>query len=131
MEFQIPNINDKIRKLREAKSLTQEEMADLLGITQTAYGKIERGESAVSWKRLNQISIIFEKKLSEWIEIEEKSKYSINQCEIQGDGFVIQPENPIPANEKKLYEEQILLLKEQNQYLKEEVSYLRGLVNKK
>jgi transcriptional regulator with XRE-family HTH domain len=124
--FEVPNIGEKIRKLREGKSLTQEEMANLLGITQTAYGKIERGESSVSWKRLNQISEIFEKKLSEWIEVEEKAHYSNNQCQIKGNGFVIQPES-ISENERKLYEEQIVLLKEQNIHLKEEVIYLRKL----
>ncbi len=125
--FEVPNIGEKIRKLREAKSLTQEQMADLLNITQTAYGKIERGESSVSWKRLNQISEIFEKKLSEWIEMDTPAGYSNNLCKIKGNGFVIQPEN-MPTNERKLYEEQIALLKEQNTYLKEEVDYLRNLL---
>ena len=37
-------INEKIRQLRKQHQLSQENMADKLGMSVTGYGKIERGE---------------------------------------------------------------------------------------
>jgi transcriptional regulator with XRE-family HTH domain len=50
------NIGDRIRKIRVSKELTQENVADDIGITPGAYAKIERGETDVSASRLFQIA---------------------------------------------------------------------------
>ena len=49
---------DKIRILRRLKGHSQEYMAEKLGITQGAYGKIERGESDITLTRLGEIAAI-------------------------------------------------------------------------
>ena len=49
-------INEKIRQLREQYQLSQENMADKLGMSVTGYGKIERGEVRSNLSRLEQIS---------------------------------------------------------------------------
>ena len=36
------SVNEKIRRIREAKDLTQEQMAEKLGVSQSAYGEIGR-----------------------------------------------------------------------------------------
>jgi transcriptional regulator with XRE-family HTH domain len=46
----------RIRKMREAKDLNQQKMADKLEITPGAYAKIERGETDPSITRLFQIA---------------------------------------------------------------------------
>ena len=46
----------RIRKIREAKDLNQQNMADKLEITAGAYAKIERGEMDPSITRLFQIA---------------------------------------------------------------------------
>lgn len=51
-------IGTRIRKLRESKDLTQENMAVELDITAGAYAKIERGETDPSITRLIQIADI-------------------------------------------------------------------------
>lgn len=51
-------IGNRIRKLRESKDLTQENMAAELDITAGAYAKIERGETDPSITRLIQIADI-------------------------------------------------------------------------
>lgn len=53
-------IGDKIRKVRELKSYKQEYVADRLGMSVTAYGNIERGESRLSFERLEQIARVLE-----------------------------------------------------------------------
>lgn len=51
-------IGNRIRKLRESKDYSQENMGMELGITAGAYAKIERGESDPSATRLLQIAEI-------------------------------------------------------------------------
>lgn len=48
----------KIRRLRELKNLTQEHLADQLGISRRAYGKIESGHTQLTLSRLDKISTI-------------------------------------------------------------------------
>jgi transcriptional regulator with XRE-family HTH domain len=41
-------VGNKLKKLRQSKSLSQEQLADFLSISQSAYARMERGEGA-SW----------------------------------------------------------------------------------
>jgi len=49
-------IGQNIRKVRELNDLNQETVAGLLGMSAVAYGRIERNESDISLKRINQIA---------------------------------------------------------------------------
>jgi XRE family transcriptional regulator, regulator of sulfur utilization len=51
------NIGTQIRQRRQQKGYSQENMADILGISTTAYGDIERGKTDLTLSRLQQISI--------------------------------------------------------------------------
>ena len=44
-------INEKIKLIRSLKHLTQEQVANKLGITTHAYAKIERGKTDVNFYR--------------------------------------------------------------------------------
>ena len=50
------NTGEKIRGIRLLKNLSQENMADMLGISRVAYGDIERGKTDISDSRLKQIA---------------------------------------------------------------------------
>ncbi|MCL2097176.1 MAG: helix-turn-helix domain-containing protein [Bacteroidales bacterium] len=52
----LKKLGDRIRLLRMDKELTQENMAIDLGISITAYSKIERGQTNISYLRLLQIA---------------------------------------------------------------------------
>lgn len=54
------NIAYRIRKLRERKDYSQQNMADELGISHSAYSKIERGITDPSIGRMQQIAEILE-----------------------------------------------------------------------
>jgi transcriptional regulator with XRE-family HTH domain len=54
------NILENIKVIREKKNLSQENIADELGIAQNAYGLIENGKRKLTYERLAQIAIIFE-----------------------------------------------------------------------
>lgn len=53
-------IAEKIRLLRLQHGLSQENMADSLGISTTSYGDIERGKTDLTLSRLHQIAEVFE-----------------------------------------------------------------------
>lgn len=49
---------EKIRLQRLQRGLSQENMADLLGLSTTAYGDIERGKTDLTLSRLTQIATV-------------------------------------------------------------------------
>lgn len=50
------NIGQNIRKVRELNDLNQETVAGMLGMSAVAYGRIERNETEISLKRIEQIA---------------------------------------------------------------------------
>lgn len=67
-------INEKIRHLRENHQLSQEVMADKLGMSVTGYAKIERGEVRSNLPRLEQISEVFDMDICELLSYGEEGK---------------------------------------------------------
>ncbi len=49
-------VGENIRKIRELRGIKQDDLATMLGITQTAYSKIERNETDLTLPRLSQIA---------------------------------------------------------------------------
>ncbi|MDP1614215.1 MAG: helix-turn-helix transcriptional regulator [Methylococcales bacterium] len=66
-------INEKIRFMRQMKELSQEEMAEQLGLSLNGYANIERGETDVQMSRLEQIAKIFDVDLMELLNFGEKT----------------------------------------------------------
>jgi transcriptional regulator with XRE-family HTH domain len=56
---------NNIRKFREAKEMSQEEFAELCGISRAYYGRIERGEHSITIEKCILISDAFGIHLSE------------------------------------------------------------------
>lgn len=52
-------LNEVIKKLRIDNNLSQNDVAGLLHMAQTAYGKLERGESHLTIERLYDLAAIF------------------------------------------------------------------------
>ena len=71
-------INEKIRQLREQHQLSQENMADKLGMSGTGYAKIERGEVRSNLPRLEQISEVFDMDICELLSYGENEKVYFN-----------------------------------------------------
>ena len=71
-------INEKIRQLREQHQLSQENMADKLGMSVTGYAKIERGEVRSNLPRLEQISEVFDMDICELLSYGESEKVYFN-----------------------------------------------------
>ncbi|GAB2785593.1 hypothetical protein GCM10027275_32430 [Rhabdobacter roseus] len=56
---------ERIRQRRLARGLSQENMADLLGLSTTAYGDLERGRTEPTLSRLDEIARLLEVPLPE------------------------------------------------------------------
>lgn len=61
------SLNQKIQKLREASGLTQETMAEKLNMSKNTYGRIERGETILTERKLERIASVFE--INDWSKI--------------------------------------------------------------
>lgn len=64
-EFDINKVLKKIRDFRKSRGLSHENMAFELGISPSAYNKLERGETILSLERVYKISLVLEVNLSE------------------------------------------------------------------
>ena len=76
MTAKAKEVGYRIRKIREAKDLNQQNMADKLDITAGAYAKIERGETDPSITRLYEIAGILKVDILNFLEDEPHQKES-------------------------------------------------------
>lgn len=94
-----------IRKYRDEKCYTQEYMANRLGIGQSAYQKIESGESKISVERLTQIARILEKPLESLIigdQDEHKTSITEKELLLMQKTIILQQERRITELEEKI-----------------------------
>ena len=115
MEFQPLQLGQKIKKLRELKNFTQSHVASELGITQSAYSKMELGETELSYSKLTKIAEVLGMAPEEIMTFNEQMIFNVMHNQT-GNGFVVN--KGFTENEKKLYEDQIAQLKEEITYLK-------------
>lgn len=119
MDLRTMHIGQKIKKLRELKNLTQTHLADQLGVSQSAYSKIELGESEVTFSKLEKISEALGMKPEEVIAFNESMVFNVMHNQNGGNVFSHINNNSISETERQLYQEQINLLKEEVSYLKQ------------
>ncbi len=62
------NIGEKIRITRQVKGIKQFDIAAKLGLSESAYGKIERGETSLTIDRLKEIADVLETSIAELID---------------------------------------------------------------
>lgn len=67
------NVNEKIRKIRELKDWSQEQMAEKMSMSLNGYAKIERGETKLHLDKLEQIAQILDIDIVELITSGEKN----------------------------------------------------------
>ncbi len=76
------HIGESIRKFRDEKCYTQDLMANRLGITQSAYYKIESGMVKIKTERLIQIAEILGKPIEAFLEKEKHEEPFINEQKV-------------------------------------------------
>ena len=101
-------IGTKIKFIREEKKLTQESVAKKLGISQTAYSKIESNQTQITVDRLKEIAAILEVS-----EIELINGAPINQFNVEHIDKNFAYIHSFMESHKELYEATISHLKEE------------------
>lgn len=114
------NIGTKIKKLRELKNLTQEHMATVIGVTQSAYSRLEMGETEITYSKLERIAGELGMKPEEVIAFNESMVFNVMHNQT-GNGLIIQ-NNSMNNEERELYKQQI-------ESLKDEVNYLKKIID--
>ena len=106
-------IGTRIRKVRELKGFSQENLAEELNMSVTGYGKIERNEVSVNFDKLMRISEILKVDVENIIGFDENVAFNnFNSTIEQQIGRYM-----MPIEMKKLYEENIQLLKDKIEFL--------------
>lgn len=78
-------VGSKIKKIREWKDLTQEEMASKLNISQANYSKYERGEVDLSLTRIEEIAKALNVDVMELLKSDDRNVFVIqNNQEVTG-----------------------------------------------
>lgn len=107
-------LGKKIRLIREMKGLKQETVANILGMTQNGYGKIERDETDVPYSRLCSIAEAFGVSVADLVNLEEqKIVYAINNHQPTIEAMINHATTP-----KKDWEERISSLETDIKFLK-------------
>ena len=113
-------IGNKIRSLRTLKELSQENVAEMLGISITAYSKIERGETDVQLSRLNQIAEVFKVSIEEILNFGDKIAQSFNG---NGTGNSV-----IISSSEQSFLIELERLRAQNEGLLKEIEHLKKII---
>jgi transcriptional regulator with XRE-family HTH domain len=133
-------LHEKIRFFRRSKKFTQEQIAEKLNITPVAYSNIERGESGVSMKRLEEIAEAIGVELWELLGLGEKNIVILHGTNspnspnsfLQNVNFPNTSKNEPSVESQKanlLLEQQakqIELLRQEVEHLKEIISLLKN-----
>ncbi|TAF65703.1 MAG: XRE family transcriptional regulator [Cytophagales bacterium] len=116
-------IGNKIRKMRELRNLTQEYVAEHLGMTQQNYSKLEKSESFLSEERLQKIAQILEVSIEDIKNFDERIVFSQHHFTFRENAINVLNNDIILKEIKTVYEARI-------DDLQNEVRYLRQLVAK-
>jgi transcriptional regulator with XRE-family HTH domain len=106
-------VGTRIRKIREQRGLSQENIATELGITQPSYARLEKEDDRISITRLVNIATILETSVSELIN--EKVGKVINQQNSENPQAYV--DNVFQADKYHI------------ETLKDEIIFLRKLLN--
>ncbi|TAF99140.1 MAG: XRE family transcriptional regulator [Cytophagia bacterium] len=115
-------IGKNIRKVRELRCLTQEELADKLGLSQNAYSKLERDETEMTLNKLLKIAELLNVNFLDLIGFDE-NKLFFNQSSHDNSNGVILNQINESSFLKEQYESRIV-------DMQKEINYLRNMLEK-
>ena len=114
-ENKYQKIGGNLLKIRALKGIKQESVAKQLGLTTNGYGKIERGETSLNIKRLEEIAVILGVNALDIMQFDENIIFNINTMS-----------NSAPNGTVNNYS----LNKEERQFFSDQIKSLSALVEK-
>ncbi|MBI5219756.1 MAG: helix-turn-helix transcriptional regulator [Bacteroidia bacterium] len=116
--MKIKELGKKIWLMRTINGLSQENIAGEIGISATAWSKIERGETNVPFTRLVQIAAYFGLSVVELLEKSEPQAYKSKTGKKENKTIAVEPPSKYDS-------------KNENELLKKEIKQLRELLKAK
>jgi transcriptional regulator with XRE-family HTH domain len=117
-------IGEKIKRFREGKNLSQEFVADYLGISQTSYSKIESNQTKLTAERISSLASLFDVPVFEFLPNGDSVVFNIQSATY---AYI----NNFVESQKSTYESVIDILREQLKVANEEKATLYELLKKK
>ena len=82
-----PNVYDNIKRFRELKNISRQQMADDLDLSLSGYAKLERGEIDITISRVNQIASLLGVDVSQLFNCDASQIFNLNNNQlVQGVG---------------------------------------------
>jgi transcriptional regulator with XRE-family HTH domain len=122
------SVNEKIKLVRQAKGLTQEAVAEKLGLSVTTYGDIERGDKDLKLSKLQVIADVLEMKASELLDLNDRTVLNVSlNRKYKGDNKV----NVYFSSDAEIEKLQMQLdMKDKELAMKDrEIAYLKELLD--
>jgi len=117
-------VGNKIRKIRELRNLTQDYMAQKLGVSQSNYARMESNEVSIPEKRLSQIADILQTTADAIRKFDDSLIFNITQGDHSSAGQNVTVNHyHISPELQKLYEDKIRLLEEKIIFLESQMRY--------
>ena len=111
---------DKIKFMRQAKELSQEQMAEKLGLSLNGYANIERGETDVASSRIQQIAEVLDSDFMELVSFGERNVVFLTGGEHEHHTYNV----GVIQNSKAELEKSHLIIEAQ----KTEITYLKEII---
>lgn len=112
-------IGRSIRKIRELKNFTQEQVAEQLGMTPSGYSRIERAEVGVSLEKLQRIADILGVKMSDITSFDD-SVFFNNYGHAEGQSFSFHRDDTAWEKLEEQFRERILAMQAEIDYLRKQ-----------
>lgn len=124
-------IHRKIKQLRSAKELTQQDMADKLGMALKTFQNFENGITKLDYERLKAVAEILEVDVEDLINAEDSGVYiaEIKNNSVGYNGSTVTINNPETKGERELFEKIIASKDEQIASLIKTNEILQNLLN--
>jgi len=89
MEDILTTVGEKIRLLRKNRDLTQENVAELLKMSHSAYAKMERGETDMTLKKLDQVAQVFGIQAVDILQIGQSQKIENSSNKLDNSNYTV------------------------------------------
>lgn len=118
VDLQMSKITSKIVEARKEKGFSLENIADELGISVSAYNKIEKQETKLTVERLLQIQIALDTTLNDFFDFKTENIYNQN---LQAHSTGFQGIQHLHQENKELFEKYIGSLNDQINFLRKQL----------
>jgi transcriptional regulator with XRE-family HTH domain len=104
-------LHEKIRQLRLQRGYSQENLADALGLSTTAYGDLERGKTELTVSRLEQLADAFGTQVSHFFQDRTPEREQLNRLTLENEKLQAEVEKLLLENRywREKFDERVLL----------------------